>query len=128
MPGTRRTPIRRQHTSLITAQAVALFRHALSLRRRGADQQTCRAAERDVDRMLGVKLWQVSIFDFDDILDRDAPPAYMGPRHEDWSRALELRQGLEQADRDLRKQERAARRAKATPPSPPPERPPSLAL
>ena len=32
MPGTRRTPIRRQHTSLVTAQAVALYQRALKAR------------------------------------------------------------------------------------------------
>jgi hypothetical protein len=132
MPGTRRTPIRRQHTSSIAA-ALPLYQRARKARAKAnhsnseADRQAAHAAERDCDRLLGIRLWHVSIFDFDDIFGRKAPPAYMGSG-KDWHRALELRQQLEEADRELRRRERAARRAKATPPSPPPEQPPSPTL
>jgi len=120
MSGTKRTRIPRTPTlGLISPQALSLYRHAVALRRRGADRETCHAAERDLDRLLGVRLWHVSIFDFDDIFDRNAPPAYMGDA-EDWHRALQLRQQLEAADRELRCQERAARRAAKVIPEPEP--------
>ena len=98
MPGTRRTPIRRQHTSSIAA-ALPLYQRARKARAKAnhsnsdADRQAAHAAERDCDRLLGIRLWHVSIFDFDDIFGRKAPPAYMGSG-EDWHRALELRQQL----------------------------------
>jgi len=123
MPGTKRTPIARSRTPLITPQALDLYRRALKLRTRAhlssTDKYACHDAERDLDRMLGLKLWDTSVFD---TIGYEQPPAYMNAdQREGWLWSMELRQQLETAAR----QERAARRAKATPPSPPPEQSPS---
>jgi len=106
MPGTRRTPINRQHTPLITPTVLGLYRRALKLRKHAHlsddDRHAAHAAERDVDRALGVRLWEAGIFR---TLD------YQHPGRADWDRAAELRRQLEAANRELRQQERAARRA-----------------
>src|SRR5262245_23485115 len=80
MSGTRRTPIARSHAPQITPQIVSLFRHALELRRQGADRETVHAAERDVDRMLGLKLGNDSVFNswFD---TAEGPPDYLLARN-----------------------------------------------
>ena len=118
MPGTRRTPIGRAWTPLITPQALGLYRRALKLRARAhlssADKHACYDAERDVDRVFGLRLWQPSIFD---TIGYEQPPAYMSAdQREGWMWSMGLRQQLEAAVR----QERRARRAKAVPPSLPP--------
>ena len=122
MSGTRRTPIARSHAPQITAQVISLFRHALKLRRQGSDQETVHAAERNVDRMLGLKLWNDSVFNswFD---TAEGPPDYLLERNADaaerafW-RIKRLREQLLQADRELTRQERAARRTVPAPASP----------
>jgi hypothetical protein len=125
MPGTRRTPIRRQHTSLITAQAVALYQRALKARAKVhlSDElrQAAHDAERDCDRLLGLRLWDFSIFD-DFMFDCDEPPKYLlerGVRAADgWWHVKELRRQLVEADRELRRQRRGARRAAKAIPEP----------
>jgi hypothetical protein len=123
MPGTKRTPIARSWTPLITPQALDLYRRALKLRTRAhlssADKYACHDAERDLDRALGIKLWDTSVFD---TIGYKQPPAYMNAdQREGWMWSMGLRQQLEAAVR----QERTARRAKAVPPSLPPEPPPA---
>jgi hypothetical protein len=113
MPGTKRTPIARSRAPLITAQTVDLFRTALALHKRDPAGIT-HNAKRAVDRLVGWKMWKISIWDFDDIYSREVPPEDPN-RHDDWAHALELRQALEQAVRELRAQERKARRARAEP-------------
>jgi hypothetical protein len=97
MPVKRR--LGKMHDARITPTVVALFKRALELRARQGDREELHAVERDVNRALSIQLWETSIFDFDDIFNRDAPPAYMlerGPA-DDWHRALALRQQLEAA-------------------------------
>ena len=128
MPGTKRTPIARSRTPLITPQIVDNWRRALKLNKRAhlshADFELAYAAERDVDRALGIKLWNISIFE-DEMFKHDSPPEYLFQqgRADGWYRTHELRRQLAEADRELRRQERAARRAKTLSPSP--EQPPS---
>jgi hypothetical protein len=126
MPGTRRTPVKRQHTSAIAA-ALPLFQRALKARakwkRSGSDADYTAAveAQKDVDRAFfgPRRFWLTSIFDIDDIYSRTEPPDE-ARHHESWKHALELRQALEAADREQRRRERAARRA-AKAPAPEPE-------
>ena len=129
MPGTKRTPLARQHTPLITPQVVDLYRRALELRKRAhlsdADKHACWDAEHAVDRMLGLKLWDDSVFE-DFMFVSDEPPAYLREGRdasavEGWYRVRELRQQLMEADRELRRQERKARRAKIPEPKREPE-------
>jgi hypothetical protein len=122
MPGTKRVPLARSHT-LSLQHVLPLYRHALRARtkwrrtRNDADYSELIEAQKNCDRALGTRLWQVSIFDFDDLHNRNAPPDYMGPRRrEDWYRALELRQALEQLDREQQQQQRKAREAQRTEP------------
>jgi hypothetical protein len=128
MPGTRRTPIARSRAPLITAQTVDLFRTALQLHKRDPASLETHNAKRQVDRLVGWKMWKISIWDFDDIYSREVPP--QDPHlHDEWAHALELRQALEQAVRELRAQERAARAAQPAEPEresqPEPTPPPS---
>ena len=92
MSGTKRTRLPRGGTpGLITPQAVALFRRALDLRRRGADEQTVPAAEGDLDRLLGGgvrRLWEVSVFDVF---------RYQARGDADWERKMALRSALDAA-------------------------------
>src|SRR5262249_53180737 len=111
MPGTRRTPIARSRTPLITAHTVDLFRTALRLRKSKPGSLEAHEAERAVDRMVGWKMWNISLWDFD-IYSREKPPEDRH-LHRDWQHALELRLQLEAAVREQRQQERAARRARA---------------
>jgi len=117
MPGTRRVPINRQHMPVITASTIDLYRTALRLRKRAhlskADREAAYEAEAIVERILGGgirRLWLPSIFDVHE---------YQRPGDPDWERAAELRRQLDAAVAELKCQERAARRAKAAPPSPP---------
>jgi hypothetical protein len=108
MAGTRRTPIARaHHGTLITAQALSLYRRALDLRRRGADKETVHAAEADLERLLGGgvrRLWEVSVFDV---------YRFQEPGEPVWERKMKLRRQLDAAVRELKRQERAAaKRAK----------------
>jgi hypothetical protein len=125
MSGTKRTRIdRQQRAGLITPQTISLYRRALKLHKRAhlsdADQRAAYDAENDVDRALGIKLWQISVF-LDEYFVRDTPPDNIvrRGRTDDWYHTRELRRQLAEADRELRRQERAARRVKAAPPSPP---------
>jgi hypothetical protein len=111
---TKRTPLSRAHSQSLQV-VLPLFQHALRARakwkRSGSDADYAAAieAQKDVDRALfgPQRLWRTSIFDFDDIHNRKAPPEYMGPRQrEDWQRSLELRLALEQLDREQREAER----------------------
>jgi hypothetical protein len=104
------------------AAALPHFQHALRARakwrhtRSEVDREAAHEAERVVERMLGWRMWEISIWDFDDIYyDRSKPP--QDPRdRDDWAYALELREALEQADREQR-------RARQASPSPSPEQP-----
>jgi hypothetical protein len=124
MSGTKRVRIPRTSApGLISPQAVALYRRALDLRRRGADHETVHAAEADVDRLLGGgvrRLWLTSVFDI-----HRWPPK---PDDLEGQRTLEHRRqldaalsGLQRQEREARRQARAARRA-AKGASPAPER------
>ena len=116
MPGTRRFPVRRQHSTTITA-ALPFFRAALRARAKAArsgnekDREAANEAERVVDRMMpGWRLWTISIWEFGSIFSRTKPPED-AKWHDDWARALAQLEALEAADREQRRQERAARRA-----------------
>jgi len=66
--------------------------------------------------MLGLKLWDLSVFE-DFMFAADQPPAYLreggnASAADGWHRVRLLREQLQAADRSLRRQERAARRAK----------------
>jgi hypothetical protein len=78
----------------ISPTTVAAYAHALQLRaqadRGEVDQIEVHEAERIVDRSLGVRLWQVSVFD-----------AYTF--HDD-ERSLQLRQQLDAALADAKRQ------------------------
>jgi hypothetical protein len=119
MSGTKRTRIARTPiVGLITPQIVAAYRRMLELRKHAHRSPTHRTmafdAEIAVDGMLGTKPWQISALN-DDMFTLGRPFDYlcqMG-RADDWHRANELRQQLQQADREMRRQERAARRTKA---------------
>ena len=89
-----------------TPQVIDLYRRARSLQRRGADRQTCHAAERDCDRMLGLRLWDFSVSD-DFMFDSDEPPDYLLKRGTNagagWHHVRSLREQLQGADRELRR-------------------------
>jgi hypothetical protein len=111
---TKRTPITRQRTPLVTPQIVDLYRHAIELRtqarriRTNAAWEAAGDAESAVNRALNIKLWETSLFDAIDFPhENDGTP--------DWLRAAELARQLQEADRELRRQERKARRAKNAP-------------
>jgi hypothetical protein len=63
------------------------------------------SAEMDLNRVLGLRLWDYSVLD-DSVFDgRDEPPEYL-PRQAParvpiWRRVHELRQQIEAADREL---------------------------
>jgi hypothetical protein len=120
MSGTKRVRIARTPAlGLITPQVLALYRHALELRARArrseADLEAFSRAEDDLNRALGLKMWDVTVLE-DYMFTPDEPPDYMPPAAQDgWYRTRELRRQLAEADRELRRQERAARRAKAAP-------------
>jgi hypothetical protein len=126
MSGTKRVRIPRTPAlGLITPQVVALYRHALELRARAcrseADLEAFSSAENDLNHSLGLRMWDVGVFE-DFMFVPDEPPDYMPPAARDgWYRTRELRQQLQAADRELRKQERAARRAKGANTIPTPE-------
>ena len=113
MSGTKRVRIPRTSApGLISPQALSLYRHALDLRRRGADQETVQAAENDLDRLLGGgvrRLWEVSIWDV---------YRFQEPGDPVWERTMERRRQLDAAVRELKRQERAARRAAKAVPEP----------
>jgi len=118
MPGTRRTPIARSRAPLITPQVIDLYRTALKLRAKAqrsgttADRDAAQEAENAVDRAFfgPARLWHCSIFD-DFMFTSDDPPAYLlqHGRADDWRHVRSLRLQLQAADRELKKQERAAR-------------------
>jgi hypothetical protein len=119
MSGTRRVPLNRpSRGGAITAQTVDLFRTAMRLRKRAHRSQAAKEdywrAERDCERALGIKLWNISPFE-DFMFRRGEPPEYLRERGpgavEDWHHARELRQRLDQALRELERRERTARRA-----------------
>jgi hypothetical protein len=73
---------------------------------------------------LGLRLWDFSIFD-NFSFEQDEPPAYLlecgtVPQMAGGTFANCASSSWTQADRELRRQEREARRTKAAPPSPPP--------
>jgi len=135
MSGTKRTPINRQHpTGLISPQILSLYRHTLVLQKRAhlsqADLEAFSRAESDLNRALGLKMWDVGIFEDFMFVDRNGKPLGPPDRNADgWHRTRELRRQLAEADHELRRQEHEARRqereerrAKAAP-SPSPEQP-----
>jgi hypothetical protein len=122
---TKRTPVNRQHASSI-ATVLPLFQHALKARakwrRSGSDEdfEANAEAQKAVERALKIKMWEVSIWDIDDIYSRTKPPEEARQR-DSWARALELRQALETADREHRRAEREGRQAAKATPEPEPE-------
>jgi hypothetical protein len=120
MSGTKRVRVARAPAAgLITPQVIALYRHARALQARAhrseADLDAFSTAEDDLNRALGLKMWDVTVLE-DYMFTPDEPPDYMPPAARDgWYRTRELRQQLQAANHELRKQERAARRAKAAP-------------
>jgi hypothetical protein len=106
----------------ITAETVRLYRHALKLRQHDPVSEETHNAKRAVDRALGWRMWEVSIWDIGEgeIYDRTVPP--QDPKwHDDWARAVEQLEALEAAVREQRREERAARgnSTVATPEQPP---------
>jgi hypothetical protein len=127
MSGTKRVRVARTPAlGLITPQVIALYRHALKLRARAhrspADLDAFSSAESDLNHSLGLKMWDVTVLE-DYMFTPDAPPDSPPAAQDGWFRTRELRQQLQAADRELRKQERAARRAKAAPLSLSPDQP-----
>jgi hypothetical protein len=123
MSGTKRVRIPRTPAlGLITPQVVALYRHALELRARAHlspdDLEAYSRAETDLNNSLGLRMWDVGVLE-DYMFTPDAPPDYMPAGAVDgWFRTRELRRQLAEADHELRKQERAARRAAKAAPEP----------
>jgi hypothetical protein len=112
MSGTKRVRIPRASAPGLSPQVLSLYRHALGLRAKAnrsgarADQEAAHAAEADVDRLLGSgirRLWLVSVFD----IERWPPE----PDDLEGQRTLEHRRQLDAAVRELKRQERVARRA-----------------
>jgi hypothetical protein len=130
MPGTKRTRIPRAPTlGRINSHTVDLYQTALRLRkhehRSDADREAAHDAERALNRAFNRKLWNIGILD-DFMFDgKDEPSEYVqrgGFRAvDDWWYVKELREQLQAAARELTRQEREARRAKAAPLSPLPE-------
>jgi hypothetical protein len=130
MSGTKRVRVARTPAQgLITAQVLALYRHALELRARArrseADLDAFSAAEDALNNALGLKMSDVTVLE-DFMFAPDEPPDMPRAAVDGWYRTRELRQQLQAADRELRKQERAARRAKAAPEPEPEAAPLSL--
>ena len=123
MTGTRRTPIARSHTPLITPDLVRRWRRAVALNKHAhrspAHRNLAYDAEIEVGRMLGTKLWQISVF-LDELFVLDRPPDHIvrHGREDDWHHTRNLRAQLRAADQELRRQERAARRARKAAPEP----------
>src|SRR5262249_11487429 len=119
MSGTKRVRIPRTSApGLVSPQAVYLYRTALRLRAKAnrsgtsADRDAAHDAEADVDRLLGGgvrRLWLVSIFDV---------YRFQEPGNADWEQKMALRQQLDAAVSELRRQEREARRAAKAIPEP----------
>jgi hypothetical protein len=131
MSGTKRVRVARASAlGLITPQVIALYRHALELRARAhrseADLDAFSAAEDALNNALRLRMCDVGIFE-DFMFAPDTVPDYMPPAAQaGWYRTRELRRQLAEADHELRKQERAAGRAKATPEPEPETAPLSL--
>jgi hypothetical protein len=131
MSGTKRVRVARTPAAgLITAQVIALYRRALQLRARAhrseADLDAFSAAEDDLNHALGLSMSDVTVLE-DYMFVPNTVPNYMPPAAQDgWYRTRELRRQLAEADRELRKRERAARRAKAAPEPEPETAPLSL--
>src|SRR5262245_62469345 len=100
MSGTKRTPVNRQpRAGLITPQVVTAYRHALELRAQHARGEVAldavAEADRVVERMLGIRPWQSSVFDLD---------TFWEPGDPSYARAAELRAGLDTALAEARRQ------------------------
>jgi hypothetical protein len=128
MPGTKRVPLARPHASSLQ-QVLPLFQRALEARKRwrrdrNNDEKYAAyiEAQRAVNRALGTKLWEVSIWDLDDVYSR-SKPTEMERDRDSWARALELRQALEAFDQEQRQQQRATvqQRTETVQPSSSPE-------
>jgi hypothetical protein len=87
--------ISKQIDGRITPTTLAAYQRALALREQGADPEEVHEAERVVDRCLGVRLWQVSVFDAHRWSDAD-------------ERSLQLRQQLDAALAEAKRQQTAA--------------------
>ena len=125
MPGTRRTPINRQHKPPVSELAVRLF---MKMQRHEWMSDRWWELEHQLRHEVRAKLW-----DYPCVEDpRQGNPEKVGTyNHEHWrpnETARALWRVLDAGARELRRRDREARRAKATPPSPPPEQPPSAAL
>jgi hypothetical protein len=121
MSGTKRVRIPRTSVSGVSPQVLSLYRHTLRLRAKAnrsgtsADRDAAHSAEADVDRLLGGgirRLWLVSVFD----IERWPPK----PDDLEGQRTLEHRRQLDAAVRELKRQEREARRAAVPEPEPAP--------
>lgn|SRR5262249_28107660 len=97
MPVKRR--LSKQIDGRITPSVVAAYAHALELRkqaRRGkVDLDELAEAEKVVERALGIRMWQASVFDLDRLY---------GPTDPSYQRAAELRAGLDAALAEARRQ------------------------
>lgn len=98
---TKRTPLRREQRQRITPEVAALWRRIRQLEAEGADdgdsdqRREYLDACSELSRVLGVKPWETP----PDGARHPEPPAYMRApdQREDWRRAYELRQSLEEA-------------------------------
>src|ERR1700758_2226251 len=116
MPGTRRTPINRQHRPPVSVRAVRLF---MKMRR-------CRDSDRwwdlhtELRREVGAKLWEWPCIEDPRAGNPEIPGTYNYERWKPDEKARERWRALEQGARELRRQERAAWRAKAADTAEPP--------
>jgi hypothetical protein len=135
MSGTRRTPIARSRTPPVTPEAVRLFRAMQRCRctcepdRVGHKQ--CAGCERwwdlhtELRRETRSKLWDWPCIEDPSEGNPHPPGTY---NHERWKPDLEARElwrALDQGAREMRRQERAARCAKAAQPEATPDQPPT---
>jgi hypothetical protein len=134
MPGTRRTPISRQRTPQVTPTAVKIFeamRRCVCTCDPDDRFDECPGCKRwwdlhhHLSHELGCKPWEFPCIEEPRGRNPEPTSTY---NHELWQpdlAAQERWRALEDGAREMRRAERAARRAKAAPPrSPPDQQPP----
>jgi hypothetical protein len=107
MPVKRR--LSKQRAGVITPELVKAWRRAVALNKQAhlspKHREIAYDAEIVVDKMLGTRLYEISVF-LDPYFARDEPPDHIVAQRRvgDWQRAHEQRQQLREADRELRRQ------------------------
>ena len=113
MPVKRR--LSKQREGAVSPQAVAAYEHALAMRKQHArgelDLDAVAEADKTVEQMLSIKMWQPSVFGLDTFWEPSDDP--------DYQRALDLRDRLNAALAELK------RRRQAAAPTPEPETAPA---